>query len=240
MISIIIPTYVEEKIIAETILKLKKDLILPHEIIVADGNSPDNTVSIAKKYADKVITPDTQGRRNASQNRNAGARVAEGEFLVFLDASCTIPNTDKFFDRCLKHFNKNNKLVALTTLVRVTPEKENIPDRIFFGLNDLGYYIMNNILNIGAAVGKFQMIRKDAYLKIGGYREDLPAGEDIDMFRRLAKIGKVRSDIKLTVFHSGRRAHKVGWINLLYLWIANAVSVWLFNKSYSKEWPVVR
>ena len=99
---------------------------------------------------------------------------------------------------------------------------------------------MDNILNIGAAVGKFQMIRKDAYMRIGGFREDLSAGEDIDMFRRLSQIGKVISDIRLTVLHTGRSAHMVGWINLLYLWIANAVSVWLFNKSYSKEWPVVR
>jgi len=239
MISIIIPTFVEEKIIAETILGLKS-LTLPHEIIVADGNSPDKTVEISKKLADRVIISKTIGRRTASQNRNAGAQIAQGDFLVFLDSSCSIPNLDLFFTKCLNNFKGDEKLVAMTCLIRVLPEKEGLFDKIFFSINDLGYMIMNNIFNIGAAAGKFQMIRKKSFIQIGGFREDLAAAEDIDMFRRLSRIGRVMSDTTLTVFHTGRRAHQIGWGNLLFIWTLNSLSFFTSGKAFSREWPVIR
>src|SRR5438874_2570272 len=51
MISIIIPTLDEEKVIGRTLSLLKSQLTIPHEIIVSDGASKDKTVEIAKKLA---------------------------------------------------------------------------------------------------------------------------------------------------------------------------------------------
>jgi GT2 family glycosyltransferase len=44
MISIIIPTFNEEKLIESTLLTLTSALTLPHEVIVSDGGSSDRTV----------------------------------------------------------------------------------------------------------------------------------------------------------------------------------------------------
>ena len=100
--------------------------------------------------------------------------------------------------------------------------------------------IMNNFLGMGAATGEFQMIKKEAFLKINGFDEKLVTGEDDDIFRRLSKIGKTRLEMSLIAYHSGRRAHSVGWPRLLYTWTKDTLSVWFFHKSVSKEWKEVR
>jgi glycosyltransferase involved in cell wall biosynthesis len=55
MISIILPTFNEEKVIESTLRTLASTLTLPHEIIVSDGRSSDLTVQIAAKYAAVVV-----------------------------------------------------------------------------------------------------------------------------------------------------------------------------------------
>jgi len=64
---------------------------------------------------------------------------------------------------------------------------------------------------MGEAPGRFQMMRRSAFEKVKGYREDLITREDGDMFARLSKVGRTLYDSKLEVFHSGRRAHAIGW-----------------------------
>ena len=53
MISIIIPTYNEEKIIALALKNIIKQN--PGEIIIADGSSTDSTINLAKQFNVKII-----------------------------------------------------------------------------------------------------------------------------------------------------------------------------------------
>jgi hypothetical protein len=64
--------------------------------------------------------------------------------------------------------------------------------------------------------------------------------EDRELFARLARVGRVRSDPTLTVFHTGRRAHNVGWLRLIAIFLANTLSFRLRGKAFSKEWSVER
>ena len=80
-ISVIIPTYNEEKNIIRTLYYLSRQT-LPrknYEIIIVDGGSKDRTVEIALKYADKVIKQKSKGVGGA---RNDGAIIAKGEIIV--------------------------------------------------------------------------------------------------------------------------------------------------------------
>ena len=105
---------------------------------------------------------------------------------------------------------------------------------------NLVHLIKNNILHIGEASGKFQMIKKEAFLKVGGFREELITGEDGDMFYRLSRIGRTKYDGKLVVLHSGRRAHAIGWPKLLSIWMIERAKLFLFDKSKITEWKDVR
>ncbi len=239
MISIIFPTLNEEAWIGGTISALKSKLTLPHEIIVSDGKSKDRTAEIARQHADKVVVYDGEKRQTIGQGRNAGAAVAAGEFLVFMDADCTIEDPDAFFTRALADF-KDEKVVALAAWLKVTPELATFMDNLVFGIQNRMELIYNNFFHFGFAPGEFQMMRKSSFEKLGGYNPILTASEDLEMFKRLSRIGRTHVDSKLVVLHSGRRAHKIGWAPLLTSWFLNMVWMTFFGRAYSKEWKVIR
>ena len=109
MISLIIPTYNEEKAIGETLSHLTRKLTLPHEIIVSDDKSLDLTVSTARKYTNKVLSPEHK-HISIAANRNAGAQKATGDFLVFMDADSSMLDPDAFFTRALADFSDHPEI----------------------------------------------------------------------------------------------------------------------------------
>jgi glycosyltransferase involved in cell wall biosynthesis len=240
MISIIIPTLNEESVIEKTLKNFKSKLTaIPYELIVSDGKSTDRTAEIARGIADKVLVHSENRRQTIAEGRNVGGKAAAGEFLVFFDADCFIENPNAFFAHALKRF-EDPKLTGLVSWVKVRPEMATFADKLVYAIFNRYLSLINNILGFGVSGGEFQMMRKSDFERLGGYNEKLAASEDMDMLGRLAKIGKASIDKNLIVYQTGRRAHKVGWPKLLYLWLANSLSMMLHKKSYSKEWEVVR
>ena len=240
MISIIIPTLNEEKIIEKTLTLLRGLTNFEYEVIVSDGKSKDKTIEISKKYANKVVIYEGKERQTISMGRNLGVSAASGDILLFIDADIVIPNINNFFKETLSYFKNNPECVALTVPLKVFPEMETFWDKIFYGLINKLTVLYNNILHTGGDAGEFQMIKKNAFDKVGGFNEKLAAGEDFEMFAKVAKIGKVRTLTKLFVYHTGRRPHKVGWKKVLYSWLMNSVYAIFFKKSWSKTWDEVR
>jgi len=239
MISFIIPTLNEEAIIEKTIHSLS-GYSGAKEIIVSDGGSSDKTIEIAKRQADTVLIHQGNQRQTIAAGRNFGAAAAQGEYLVFLDADILISDQDAFFSKARELFRADARLVGLTVALRVFPELETFWDKIIFSFLNVAYFVFNNVWGIGAASGEFQMIRKNNFKKIGGFNERLVAGEDHDMFRRLSKIGKTYFERTLTVYHTGRRAHAIGWPKLLWIWAKDSISIFLKGKAASKEWTEIR
>ena len=240
VISIIIPTLKEGDFLEGT-LKSLAGLKLPHEIIISDGGSTDETLTIARQYTNHIVVWDQPRRQTFGEAKNAGAAIATGTFFVFIDADVTISNPDAFFNKMISEFEERPSLSAMT--VSLKPWRENahfLRDTIFCAPLNLWYIISNNIFRYGNASGEFQMIRADAFRAAGGYREDLAGGEDTDMFNRLSKTGRTHSHWQLYVRHSCRRAHKTGWLKLYWMWIRQGFSVLLLSRTAYKEWTVVR
>jgi glycosyltransferase involved in cell wall biosynthesis len=240
MISIVIPTLNEEKVVADLLQPLASRMTLPRELIVSDGGSTDRTVCIAVQWADRVVVYSGTDRQTIGAGRNEGAAAASGDFLVFMDADSRIDDPDAFFADALKQFEDHPEVVALTANVRVYPEDETFMDRIVFGLLSFSVRILNNVLHRGESVGEFQMMRKATFDSLGGFRTDLVTREDTDMFLRLSRVGRTMLDPNLQVYHSGRRAHRIGWPRLLWAWAVNTFWVALFNTAHAKEWKVIR
>ncbi len=239
-LSIIIPTLEEEKVIGK-ILKSLQELRGPQcEIIISDGHSSDRTVDIAKEYADKVIVHDGKTRQTIAGGRNAGAKVAVGDYIVFIDADVEIYDVSKFFARAESFFDTNQKIVGLTANVRIMKEFETIADRLNFDFINFIHRLANNVLGIGMAIGEFQMVRRSVFNSIGGYNEKIVVGEDQEFFRRLSKMGKTILPKDLTIYHTGRRIHKLGWFHIWVAWMKDGLVVTFFNKSVSKEWKIIR
>jgi glycosyltransferase involved in cell wall biosynthesis len=239
MISFIIPTKNEISVIEKT-LRAVRQYSGEKEIIVSDGNSTDGTVEIIKQLSDHVVTHDSPHRQTISAGRNAGALLAQGEFLIFIDADVIVPNIDSFISNAMVYFKNDPDLIAITVEYKVFPEYETTMDKIMFKCASFSHRVLNNILHIGSAGGEFQMMRAESFRSIGGFNESIALSEDADLFQRLAKIGKTAYIGKLYIYHTGRRAHKIGWPKLIYQWIAGWISLTFFKKSFVDEWEEIR
>src|SRR3989344_202368 len=91
LVSIIIPTYNEEKTIANCLKSIKNQTYKPVEVIVVDDGSTDKTVEIIKKCQMSNVKCQIlrQHHLGPGPARNLGAKYAEGEILVFVDADMT-------------------------------------------------------------------------------------------------------------------------------------------------------
>ena len=238
-LSIIIPTLSEERFIGRTLENLE-GLEIPHEIIITDGGSTDATLDIARRYTDKITVWTHPHRQTFGQAKNAGAALATGEFLVFIDADVIIPEPQAFFEEMLRAFDANKKLLAMTAPLKPYEENHSWIDAFFCAPLNWFYVISNNIFRSGNSSGEFQMIHREAFRRIGGYAEHLAAGEDNEAFRHLAQHGRTLSYRKLCVRHSLRRPHKLGWLRTYGIWIKNGISVALRGRAAYEEWTVVR
>ena len=86
-LSIIIPVLNEADLVAGRLAQLRTSQAGDYEIIVVDGGSQDATVESAQSGADRVIT----ANRGRALQMNAGAALAQGEWLLFLHADTSLP-----------------------------------------------------------------------------------------------------------------------------------------------------
>jgi glycosyltransferase involved in cell wall biosynthesis len=239
ILSIIVPTYNEEQAIEKTLWAIVGKLTeVPYELIVADDASTDRTAAIARRCG-AIVSPAVK-KTTIAAGKNRGASVARGKYLVFLDADVTVPEPNVLFRRALDCFKNDPQLVGLTVNLRVLPELATLADRTIFGLVNLTHRFNNNVRHAGSASGEFQMVRTDVFRKLGGYGEHLAVAEDNEFFARLARAGRTRFEPTLTVWHTGRRAHRIGWPRLLWQWFSNYTWVALFKRSAQKEWTEIR
>ncbi len=239
--SIIIPTLNEEKLLPN-LLKQLSDLNIKkkydYEVIVSDGGSNDHTVDIALEFADTVKVHLDNCKQNIASGRNYGASFAQGEVLIFINGDILIPHLEDFFNFINNKFFSSNYL-AMTCKVKVFPEEEILSDKIFHFIYNSYFRLLNNI-GVGMGRGECQIIRKNVFQNVNGYNEKLAAGEDFDIFRNIRKLGKVLYTMDICVYESPRRFRKLGYKNVTLSWLRNGFSVFLKNKSISKEWEQVR
>lgn len=91
--SIVIPTLNEEKCLPLLLGDLAKQTFADFEVIHVDGSSEDKTVKIAQSYKKtlSILTKVVQ-KKNVAWQRNAGGKLAKGEWVIFMDADNRLPS----------------------------------------------------------------------------------------------------------------------------------------------------
>lgn len=240
MISVIIPTLNEEKLLPRLLDQLSDQNLkskYEFEIIVSDGGSKDKTLEIAKNYTDKIVVYQEKRRQKISEGKNAGFKISKGEILVFICADCRIENPEMFFDY-VSNF-KNSKYLAATFWFDVFPEEKKWSDYIFHTFFNWLIKLLNYVGN-GMGRGECQVIKREVFEKVGGYNEELTAGEDYDLYTRIRKLGKIDVNFKIKIFESPRRYRKYGYIKILLMWFRNSLRVFNILKTQVEEWKEVR
>lgn len=200
-LSVIIPTYNEEKEIEGCLQSLLQQSIprSEYEIIVADATSTDNTVAIAQRYADIVVCT---LQRGIAVGRNLGARRASGDILLFLDADVHLTKT--FLAECKKAF-EDNSLVALCGKF-VPRDGGFLPKVVYYGTYALVRFF--SFMRLPLYPGICVAYRRSAFECVNGFREDLGISEDIDLSRRVSKIGKCSVHSHAVAYVATRRVQK--------------------------------
>jgi len=240
MISIIIPTLNEEVLLPNILGQLNNpELRKSHdyEIIISDGGSKDKTLDIARQFADKVIAY-SEPHDNIAVGRNRGAEAASGEILIFLTADVLIENPHAFLEKIGNYFQKS-KYLAMTCVVKTFPTEAIYKDTLFHGFCNIYFYSLN-VFGVGMGRGECNIVKREIFQSVHGYNAKLVAGEDWDLYKRIAKKGRIFFDWKLRVFESPRRYRKFGYMKVILSWFTNSFSIVVAKKSSSRVWEQIR
>ena len=198
MISIIIPAFNEERCLPRLLDCIKKQTYRNYEIIVADANSADKTMQIAKRYGCRIV----KGGMPAA-GRNNGAKAAKGDILLFLDADSLIEKD--FLENSVKDIKKRKLDVAGTYL---SPLSKNLVDEVFLGIFNAWAYATQFFYPNACGSGIF--CKKWLHAKIRGFDETIKLSEDMDYAKRAGKHGKFRMIKNSRLIYSMRRYEKEG------------------------------
>jgi rSAM/selenodomain-associated transferase 2 len=207
-ITIVMPVLNEAKTFRITLNQLP--LSPNEELIVVDGGSTDESVSIAREFTDKVFVTET-GRARVM---NYGAERATGDILLFLHADSQLP--EGAFGIIRTTLGNNSVAAGAFDLGISNP-------KFRFRIIELGANLRSRVTSVPYGdQGIF--LSKKVFNHIGGFA-DIPLMEDIEISRRLKKTGKIVF-VRPPVMVSARRWLKEGAVY-------TTVRDWALALSYS-------
>jgi glycosyltransferase involved in cell wall biosynthesis len=184
-ISVVIPAYNAAWCLPRCLKSVFAQTLKPEEVIVVDDGSTDNTAAVAAGLGASVIS-----RRNGglSAARNTGIQNASGEWIALLDAddlwapdklerqvACIRPDTVLVY--CgIHYFDDNGSRGERPAIDPVLARK---------------------MLRYCNPIPCTYIVRREALMRDGGYREDIRACEDWEMLVRLQQLGKFEAEAGL-------------------------------------------
>ena len=183
LVSVIVTTKNEEKNIENCLQSITNQTYKNFELIVVDNFSDDKTVQIAKNYKAEVYL---KGNERSAQ-RNYGALKASGKFLIYLDADMIL--TNQLIEQCVFQCECQN-IDALY-----------IPEKIV----GKGFWIkvrdFERSFYSGTVIDAVRFIRRDLFLKAGGFDESLVGPEDWDFDKKIRSLGRIGLS-KASLYHN--------------------------------------
>ena len=181
-ISVIIPAFNEEQLVGETLRQVELALAAftrrgwSTEIIVCDNNSTDGTAALAAAAGAKVVF---EPINQIARARNRGAAAATGDWLVFIDAD-SHPSAGLFAD--VAEQIETGRCLAGGCTIRLAGH---------YPLGNLVTRLWNAVSRTGRLLaGSFIFCETAAFRQVGGFSNELFAGEELDLSRRLKQLAR--------------------------------------------------
>lgn len=183
-VSVVIPAWNEAEYLDETIGRISAALRandvggLTWEIIVCDNASTDGTAEIARRAGAQVVF---EPERGIARARNAGAHVAQGKWVLFIDAD-SYPSPELIAE--VRMLLDDESIVGCGSTVK--------------GVGGVWWQTLrmqrdNLVLRaLGMSAGVFLLCRYEALRVLEGFSPDLYALEELDFVVRLKWYGLLR------------------------------------------------
>lgn len=187
LVSVVIPTRNSQEYLEKCLKSIVNQTYKSIEIVVVDNNSADSTKKIARKYTSKVFN---NGPERSAQ-LNYGVTKAEGKYVYRVDSDFVVRRRaveeavkkceDEGYDAIYIH-NTSTPEVSFWAKVRKLERDCYREDK----------------LNVAA-----RFVKKEVFREVGGFDENLVAGEDYDFHNRLRKKGYKIGTINAQEIHLG-------------------------------------
>lgn len=231
VISVVIPAYNEERIIATCLQHLQAQVFdQPYEIIVANNNSKDRTGEIAEQLGAKVLLVTEKGYVHAAI---AGIKLAQGEVIAMTDADTRVPPhwLQRFYDT----LHARPDLVAVGGPFEFHDGPSGVR-KVIRVINGISPRLM-----IASLSGMNMAFRRSAYDAVGGFNPKINLQADTYLGNQLAKHGKTMLIRDNVVLASGRRYQTVGQIiSETIVRMVNSLWLKLFDTTFFKKQADIR
>ena len=220
-VSVIIPTFNRADLLSETLQSVLEQTFADWECIVVDDGSTDNTREVVESFAerDPRFRYVWQENGSATVARNRGLALATGEYVGFLDSDDHFaPDRLAWQVEALDQDEEAVLVYGNTLHCRSSNMRQGeiyLADRV----EKPSGWAFEELIQCSSIYAP--LVRTEAISRLGGFDTNLPqAGEDWDMWLRLAKVGKIIFDPRIHLYyrvHEGNisgnalRQYRGGW-----------------------------
>lgn len=184
-LSIVIPTLNEEHYIGTLLSSIFNQTVCPEQIFIIDAFSKDQTRQVVKNYQKKL--PQLQfyqiPKYSISRQRNFGVTKSKSTHILFLDADMELRNSDTLE----KYFSKVKRDSPDIAAAINHPDTQYWKDKIYFKSMEFTWWVLKPFWPIVTTMNLY--IKKEPFLKIGGFDEEIKVGEDIELVQRMVRKG---------------------------------------------------
>jgi rSAM/selenodomain-associated transferase 2 len=176
-LSVIVPIFNNERTLVAALKALR--IGAPQaEIVIVDGGGTDSGVELARTRCDRIV----KGPAGRARQMNAGAAVSAGDVLAFVHSDTIVPSTFgsdievALADPQVLGGSFDLELDHRSPLMRMVAAAINLRSRL------------TRVAGGGHAI----FMRRSVFEQLGGFAE-IDFCEDLDMSRRLKRLGRVAS-----------------------------------------------
>ena len=201
-ISVLIPAYNEERYIEACLRSIRAQTEKPYELIVINNNSKDKTGELAAKLADRIIFEPRLGVVHAL---NAGIKAARGDYVAITGADCI---ADKNWIKSIRLALRDEPVAVFGPIYSLSRRNKKLRFVYYFIWHVVAKTLSHT--SISMAPGGNCALKRSAVIAAGGYDPAMVPGEDIELTKRIRKMGKLRFVDSAKVFASTRRFEENG------------------------------
>ena len=207
-VTVIIPVYNREHVVQRTLDSVLAQTHRPLQVVLVDNNSTDGSLAVLERFAAQHNAPDfrvavaQEPHRTAGAARNRGLGLATGEWVLFFDSDDVMrPRLiERYVALIAQHGGDLDLVSARSRLVMPDGTERELP---FYKTDFMAVEILHSQL----ATQRYA-VRREFFLRTGGWNPDLPGWNDWELGVRLLlaqpRVAFMDGDIDIDVIHSGK------------------------------------
>jgi glycosyltransferase involved in cell wall biosynthesis len=190
LVTVVMPLYNKEGYVGDAIASVLDQSYGNFELIVINDGSTDSSVQVIERFQDCRITLVNQVNQGVSKARNSGVERARKNLVAFIDAD------DIWYRDHLKYlvqaFKKYHQAGLFCNRFVINKLKETIVERnVYVEYEECPNYAHSVVRGGPVVWTSAAMIRKDVFMRAGGFPENASHGEDVALWVKASRCAPI-------------------------------------------------